>query len=129
MRRRDLLLAALAPGMSPNLRDMAAIHVAIAERDKGRRKVWGRIGGTAPAHESAAALVNQLAPFLPKVEIEPFHFKAHRALEWEVKAGGNLLETAMPAPFEARFPDREISAPLQPVDPDGDWRKVSGKWA
>jgi len=35
----------------------------------------------------------------------------------------------MPAPFEARFPDREISAPLEPVDPDGDWRKVSGKWA
>ena len=129
MRRRDLLLAALAPSVSLNLCDIAATHVAIAEKNKGRRKVWGRIGGTAPEHESAAELSKQLTQFLPKVALEPFHFKAHRALEWEVKAGGKLLETAMPAPFEARFPDGEISAPLERVDPDGDWRKVSGKWA
>ncbi len=129
MRRRDLLLAALAPSPSPNLRDIAAVHVAIAEKDRGRRKVWGRIGGSAPEHESAAALVKQLTQFLPKVEIEPFHFKAHRASEWALKASGKPLETAMPAPFEARFPERETSAPIEPVDPDGDWRKVSGKWA
>src|SRR5437867_1341592 len=69
MRRRDLLLAALAPSGSPNLRDVAAVHAAIAEKDTGR-KIWGRIGGTAPEHESAAALVKQLTPFLPKVELE-----------------------------------------------------------
>jgi hypothetical protein len=129
MRRRDLLLAALAPSQSLNLRDVAAVHVAIAEKDKGRRKIWGRIGGTPPEHESAAALRKQLEPFLAKVDLEPFRFDAHRALEWEVKLGGRLLETAMPAPFEARFPERSIAAPLERVDPDGDWDKVSGKWA
>jgi hypothetical protein len=35
----------------------------------------------------------------------------------------------MPAPFEARFPDRTITAPLARVHPDGGWDKVSGKWA
>ncbi len=129
MRRRDLLLAALAPSAPANLRDVASVHVAIAEQDQGRRQVWGRIGGTAPEHESAAALAKQLSPFLPKIGIEPFQFKAHRASAWEANAGGKLLETAMPAPFEARFPDRETSAPIEPVDPDGDWRRVSGKWA
>jgi hypothetical protein len=63
------------------------------------------------------------------VELERFEFKAHRALEWEVRIGGRILETAMPAPFEARFPEREVNAPVEPVDPEGDWRKVSGKWA
>jgi hypothetical protein len=43
MRRRDLLLAALAPSQSLNLRDIAAVHVTIAEKDKGRRKIWGRM--------------------------------------------------------------------------------------
>lgn len=129
MKRRDLLLAALAPRQALNLRDVAAVHVAIAEKDKGRRKVWGRIGGTAPEHESAAALVEQLKRFLPIAALEPFHFTAHRALEWEVKLDGKVLETAMPAPFEARFPERVVAAPLQPVSPDEDWRKVSGRWA
>jgi hypothetical protein len=43
MKRRDLLLAALAPSQSLNLHDVAAVHVAIAEKDKGHRKIWGRI--------------------------------------------------------------------------------------
>ena len=75
MRRCDLLLAALAPSASADLRDVAATNVAITERDKGRRKVWGRIRGTASEHESAAGLVKQLTPFLPKAEPEPFHFR------------------------------------------------------
>jgi hypothetical protein len=129
MLRRDLLLAALAPRQALNLRDVAAVHVAIAEKDKGRRKVWGRIGGTPTEHASAAALADQLKRFLPQVALEPFRFDAHRALDWEVKLDGKTLETAMPAPFEARFPERVIAAPLQPVTPDEDWRKVSGRWA
>jgi hypothetical protein len=36
----------------------------------------------------------------------------------------------MIAPFEARFPDRTVSAPLAPADPDReDWGSVRGKWA
>jgi hypothetical protein len=129
MRRRDLLLTALAPSQPLNLRDVAAVHVAIAEKDKGRRRIWGRIGGAAAEHESAAALARQLKQFLPKVELEPFRFEAHRALDWEVKLDGRLLETAMPAPFEARFPERSIAAPLARVDPERGWDHVSGKWA
>src|SRR2546423_15093018 len=91
MRRRDLLLAALAPGKSPNLRDVAAIHVTIAEKDKGRRKIWGRIGGPPSEHESSAALVKQLTPFLPKVELEPVDFTAHPASERNMKHGAQLL--------------------------------------
>jgi len=118
MLRRDLLLAALAPRQTLNLRDIAAVHVAIAEKDKGRRKVWGRIGGTPPEHESAAALADQLKRFLPVVEIEPFPFTAHRALDWEVKVDGKPLETAMPAPEaafrSARFPRRSsLSLPAK----------------
>jgi hypothetical protein len=128
MRRRDLLLAALAPSQPLNLRDVAAVHVAIAEKDKGRRKIWGRIGGTPPEHESAAALAAQLKPFLPKVDLEPFPFQAHRALEWEVKLDGKPVETAMPAPFEARFPET-VTAPVEPIEPDGNWNKTAAKWA
>lgn len=131
MRRRDLLLAALAPSQPLNLRDVAAVHVAIAEKDKGRRKIWGRIGGTPTEHESAAALAQQLKPFLPKVELESFPFRAHRALDWEVKLEDKLLETAMPAPFEARFPET-VTAPVEPIEPDGTrrkWNKTTGKWA
>ena len=67
--------------------------------------------------------------FLPKVELEPFPFQAHRALEWKVTLDGKLLETAMPAPFEARFPDRTIAALVELIEPDGNWGKVSGKYA
>ena len=72
----------------------------------------------------------QLQAYLPEAKIERFPFQAHRALDWDVTLDGRTLQTAMPAPFEARFPDRKVEAPLAPADPDrADWSGVRGKWA
>ena len=130
MRRRDFLLSALAKTTPDELRDIAAVHVAIAEKYRDGRKIWGRIGGSPAEHESAAALASQLRSYLPQVKLESFRFHAHRAREWQVQMDGRTIETAMVAPFEARFPDHAVSAPLAAADPDRqDWSALRGKWA
>ncbi len=131
MRRRDLLLTAFAPaGTRLNLRDAAAVHTRIAEKHARGQKIWGRIGGSAAEHESAAALAGQLKPFLSEAGLESFSFEAHRALDWEIRCGGKLLETAMPAPFEARFPEQVPATVFVTADPDSEnWSTVAGKWA
>ncbi|MBS1828394.1 MAG: M28 family peptidase [Acidobacteria bacterium] len=128
MRRRDLILAAMAPSAELRLKEIAAVHTAIAERDQ-RNKVWGRIGGSPAEHASATALREQLSRILPQVALEEFEFQAHRSADWAVRADGMPLETAMPAPFEARFPEGERTAKLEPVAPDGDWARTKDKWA
>ena len=130
MRRRDFLLSAAALAVPPDLREVARVHVDIAVRHKGSAKIWGRIGGSAAEHDSATALADQLRPFLAASSVEKFPFHAHRAGDWEVHLDGRKLETAMPAPFEARFPDRPVRASLAPADPDRqDWSDLRGKWA
>lgn len=128
MRRRDLILAAMAPAPDLRLKEIAATHTAIAERDT-RPKIWGRIGGSPAEHASAAALRDQLKNILPQVTLEEFRFDAHRALDWSLQVDGTLLPTAMPAPFEAHFPAGERTAKLQPIPPDGDWSITKDKWA
>lgn len=131
MRRRDLLLTAfIPPEQRLNLREVAAVHTRIAEKHARGHKIWGRIGGSAAEHESAAALAGQLKPFLSDVRLESFSFEAHRAADWEVRCGDKLLETAMPAPFEARFPEPVSAKPFVIADPDQeDWSYTAGKWA
>ena len=130
VRRREFLLAAAAQAAPGDLREIARSHVEIAAKHRGRARIWGRIGGSEAEHASAAALVEQLRKYLPQAALEPFSFQAHRALDWEVTLDGRRLETAMPAPFEARFPDGKVQAPLAAADPDQpDWNGVRGKWA
>ncbi|MBL8176209.1 MAG: M28 family peptidase [Bryobacterales bacterium] len=128
MRRRDLLLAAMAPAPDLQLKPIAARHTAIAERDT-RAGIWGRIGGSPAEHLSAAVLHDQLQSILPQVKLEEFAFEAHRALDWSLQVDGAPLRTAMPAPFEARFPDGGRTAKIVHIAPDGDWSSAKDKWA
>ncbi len=122
------MAAGLAGAPSPDLLEIAAAHVRLAEATRAQTQLWGRIGGSEAERASARLLAEQLRPSLGSVELESFSFTAFRPTQWRVAAGFAALRSAMPAPFEARFPDGLVRAPLAEVSPEGDWSRVRGKW-
>lgn len=120
----------LSDGPSPNLLRIAADHVRLAEADRGRSALWGRIGGSVAEHASARLFDKQIKPYLRSSKIEPFRFTASRPTNWRLAfRDGAQLISAMPTPFDARFPDGEVRAPLLLVANNADWDRVRGKWA
>jgi hypothetical protein len=115
---------------SPDLLRIAAEHVRIAEADRGRSALWGRLGGSAAEHASARLFDRQIKPYLRSSKLEPFKFTAYRPTNWSLTIqGGAQMISAMPTPFDARFPDGEVRAPLMLVTNDSEWNVARGKWA
>ena len=113
-----------------SLLELAAGHVAIAEDSKTSSMLWGRIGGTEAERQSARLLVDQLRPYVDEAGVEAFSFNAHRPRWWRVEIGaGSALESAMPAPFDAKFPEGPIKAMIVQIKNEADWDAVGGKWA
>lgn len=118
---------------APDLLDVAAGHVAIAESTRDETQLWGRLGGSPAEHRSAELLAEQLEPWVDEVRIESFSFEAHRPRTWRLTlADGTVLRSAVPAPFDARFPEstraalvaaRTLAAPTGPASAG-----VAGKW-
>lgn len=115
---------------SPDLLHVAAGHVRIAEAGLNRFGLWGRLGGSAAEHASARLFEKQIKPYLRSLNVEPFKFTAHRPRSWSLAIDGSMkLSSAMPTPFDARFPDRAVRAQLLLVADEADWNAVRGKWA
>lgn len=113
-----------------NLLDVAAGHVGIAEKSKSDFQLWGRIGGSRAEGESGSLLASQLAPWVNRVQQESFPFEASRPISWQLNlSGATRLESAVPAPATARFPDGPAAAPLQMISTDADWGQAGGRWA
>ena len=135
--RRSVLLGgigAIARGQHlprPNLLEVAAAYVRIAEASReGGRQLWGRIGGSPAEHQSARLFSEQLQPYLGDVRLERFEFRSHRPRRWTVRLNtGYQLGSAFPTPFNARFPDGVTTAPIALVTPDSGWESVRGRWA
>jgi len=109
---------------------IAAEHVRIAEVNRGRSALWGRIGGSAAEHAAARLFDRQIKPFLRSSKLEPFKFTAHRPTNWSLTIqGGEQMISAMPTPFDARFPDGEVRASMMLVTNDSEWNIAHGKWA
>jgi hypothetical protein len=130
--RRELLAAAAAATQlrataKMDLYEIAAEHVQLADESKDKHKLWGRIGGSDAERASAKLLAEQLQIAVGEAHTEPFNFDAHRPLDWSVIAGDVKLESAMPAPFDARFPS-SVEAPLVALGVDGSWDEAKGKW-
>jgi len=118
-----------APAKSPlDLKQIAAAHVRIAERTRKPYTLWGGIGGSAAERESARMGVAQLRPFVEKADVEEFPLKAHRPATWVFRTGETEYPSVMPAPFDARFPDRAVEGELAITTPDADWASLRGKW-
>ncbi|MBI3680178.1 MAG: M28 family peptidase [Acidobacteria bacterium] len=130
---RRTFSAALAGAAAPGgaaiaLLEIARAHVHLTEQDKGKRPLWGRLGGSETERKSSRLLAKQLGAHLKTVSLESFRFEAHRPKQWRVIVRGRPLESAMPAPVEARFPEGESRAPLVSGNPDADWALHAGKW-
>jgi hypothetical protein len=118
----------IEPSLSDLLR-IATEHVRIAEAARGRFKLWGRVGGSAAEHASARLFERQIKPYLQSSKLEPFKFTAHRPVNWSLAVERASMISAMPAPFDARFPDREVRARLLLIANEADWNSARGKWA
>lgn len=133
MLRRTLLSgigsALVVRAAEPDLLAIAAAHVKLAEAGRVKTQLWGRIAGSVEEHASARLLARQLRPYVQSVKLESFSFDAHRPRRWEVRLSGRTLPSAMPAPFDARFPEDVAQAPVLRVSPDQDWSVARGKWA
>jgi len=118
---------------SPNLLALAAAHVQLAEADRGRSVLWGRLGGSAAERASARLFGKQIKPDIRRTKLESFKFSAYRPARWSLAIHGatspTLLPSAMPTPFDARFPDGAVRAPLVLIANDSDWSAARGKWA
>ncbi len=115
---------------APDLIAVAAEHVRIAEATRGATPLWGRIGGSQAERDSAMALAAQLVPYVDEVGIEPYQLTAHRPTAWTLSApGGPPLVSAMPAPFDARFPAEVLPAPIHLIATEADWALTKGRWA
>lgn len=119
----------LPAASSPDLLRVAAEYVRLAEADRGRAALWGRLGGSVAEHASARLFEKQIKPYLRSSKLEPFKFTAYRPTSWELAIGAMELPSAMPTPFDARFPDGEVRAPVVLVLDDSHWNDVLGKWA
>lgn len=121
---------AISAASSPDLLRIAAEHVRLAEADRGRSELWGRLGGSAAEHASSRLFEKQINPYLRSSKLEPFKFKAYRPTNWSLAIQGRApMISAMPTPFDARFPEGEVRAPLLLIANDADWNAVRGKWA
>ncbi len=119
------------PGISqqpPDLKKIAAAHVQLAERTRKPSTFWGRMGGSVAEIESARLCADQLRPYMRRVSTEPFEFEAHRMATWTLAVDRSPLASAMPAPFDARFPEQVVEAPLSVTKSDDDWTPHRGKW-
>lgn len=113
-----------------NALGLAAEYVNIALETEDERGLWGRLGGSAAERKAAYAFARQVAPYVDEIGTETFTFKAHRPESWTLRIqGGSRVRTAMPAPFDARFPDGRTNAGVHVIREDSDWDKVDGKWA
>lgn len=118
----------MAAATAPDLWEIAGGHVKLAEQSRRKEKLWGRIGGNEAELASARLLARQLrSAGLREVRIEPFAFEAHRFEDWALIAGAAALESAMPAPFDARFP-AETEAAVSSLTADESWESGRGKW-
>lgn len=117
----------------PDLLAVAEGHVRLAGQNRGKTMLWGRIGGSEAERASARLLAEQLKPWVDSTALESFQFSTHRPFKWEViidgRKGAAVLASAVPAPFDARFPSKTERLPIKLVEEDSDWEKVSGKWA
>jgi len=108
---------------------LAAEYVKIAQETENERGLWGRIGGSAAERKATYAFARQIAQYVDEVGTETFTFNAHRPDSWTLRIqGGARLRTAMPAPFDARFPDGRSSAPVKAIEEEADWDHVDGCW-
>lgn len=127
-----MVIAGLAfPGaQAQTLIELATPHVQAAEKSRDTQKLWGRIGGSEAERASARILHDQLKPYVDRVTLEDFTFNAHRPDNWKLETDSGLLFTsAMPAPFDARFP---LDTPLNEVvnvTGHDDWTIAKDKWA
>ncbi|MBX9604555.1 MAG: M28 family peptidase [Bryobacteraceae bacterium] len=113
---------------APDLWAIAGDHVKLAQQSRREEKLWGRIGGNEAELASARMLARQLkSAGLREVHTEPFSFHAHRFEDWTLTAGGATLQSAMPAPFDARFPT-ETEAAVSSFTADESWASGQGKW-
>jgi hypothetical protein len=113
----------------PDAMELAAEYVRIAEASRVERGLWGRIGGSEAERDAAYAFARQIAPYVDDIATETFTFNAHRPESWTLRIqGGGRLQTAMPAPFDARFPDGRVAAPVRAIQSERDWEGVEGRW-
>ncbi len=113
-----------------NALGLAADYVKIALETENERGLWGRIAGSAAERKAAYAFAGHVAPYVDEVGTETFTFNAHRPESWTLRIqGGTRLRTAVPAPFDARFPDGRASAGIRVIRDDADWDNVDGHWA
>ena len=113
-----------------DLLEVAKSYVHLAEGTRSRSQLWGRLGGSEAERESARLFAKQLKPYALNVELEPFAFSAFRATRWSLRLQGSTdLTSAVPTPFDARFPDGPVRAPLQLISTDSDWKGVRGRFA
>jgi hypothetical protein len=115
----------------PDLLEVARSHVQIAEATRGYKPLWGRLGGSEAERASSRLFAKQLKPHLNKVGLEAFAFSAFRPSRWWIRQPGQTewLVRAMPTPFDARFPDGVIRAPLHLISNDSEWKEARGKVA
>lgn len=132
MKRRAFLSTMLAAAVPPNvaeatpdLREIAAAYVRLAEADRQGRQLWGRLGGSETERAAAALLARQLQ--LPGTRLEPVTVAAHRPVRCTVTVEpGGELQSATPVPFNARFPEAPISAKVARDPVGGAWWLVQG---
>ncbi len=112
------------------LLDLARPHVEISEGTRDDTQLWGRIGGSAAERRSARVLRDQLQPYLPDVTLEPVAFDAYRPRRWQVRlSSGGVLESAMPAPFDAWMPGADAVRVVGVKTEQADWSAARGAWA
>ncbi len=122
-----VVLSCAAFAQTPDLLDIAAAHVRVAEDFRGNAKLWGRIGEAEIA--SGKLLIEQLRPFMDSVEAVLYTSATPRLRDWELRtSSGAVFHSAVPAPFDARFPEICPTAEIVLVESDADWAKAAGKW-
>jgi hypothetical protein len=129
MRRREFLqlaaVAALPIPAAPSLLDVAAEHVRLAESEKDRPQLWGRLGGSETERAAARLLARQLD--LRGTRLEPATVTGHRPVRWSVRPeSGGELTSAIPTPLGARFPPAETRARVAREAVAGQWWLVKG---
>ena len=114
----------------PDLLALAAAHVRLAEADRGRSALWGRLGGSSTERASSRLFEKQIKPYVRSTELEGFEFSAFRPVRWKLWSQrlSEGLASAMPTPFDARFPSDVVRAPLHPIRSDSDWKEADGRF-
>lgn len=112
-----------------DLLELASAYVRAAEESRTTRQLWGRIGGSREEGAAGRLFAEHLRPWVNSVDTESFRFDAWRPNQWRLElSGGVRLESAMPAPVDARFPDGGAAAPVQMIGSEADWDLARGRW-